>query len=80
MPYNTTQELPDLVRTELPDHAQEIWLEAYNNAWQEYKNPAERRGNETREEVSAKVAWAAVERKYHKDRNSGKWVEGVERP
>jgi cation transport regulator len=28
----------------------------------EYKNSSERRGNESREEVSHKVAWSAVEK------------------
>jgi cation transport regulator len=74
MPYSTLQQLPDTVRLELPEHAQHIWLEAYNNAWQEYKSPAEGRGHESREEVSAKVAWAAVEQKYHKDSVTGNWV------
>jgi cation transport regulator len=52
-------------------------LAAYNNAWEEYKDPKKRRGKESREQVSHKVAWSAVERVYHKN-EQGKWV-GVKR-
>ncbi len=75
MPYKTIEELPDLVRNVLPEHAQHIYLEAYNHAWEEYKSPKERRGTETREETAHKVAWAAVERKYRKNEKAGKWEE-----
>ena len=37
-----------------------IYLKAFNSAWDQYKEPEERRGNESREETSHKVAWAAV--------------------
>ncbi len=73
MPYKNVSDLPDSVKDNLPTHAQEIYLAAFNNAWAEYDQPQERRGNETREEVARKVAWAAVKKKYEKDENSGKW-------
>lgn len=66
MPYKTINDLPDSVQHVLPKHAQEIYLEAYNSAWEEYKNPEERRENTSREETSHKVAWAAVKQKYEK--------------
>ncbi len=75
MPYKNIEELPDPVRNVLPEHAQHIYLEAYNHAWEEYKNPKERRGAETREETAHKVAWAAVEQKYRKNEKTGKWEE-----
>ncbi len=74
MPYNKLEYLPERVKGNLPKHAQEIYKEAFNNAWDQYKEPKERRGNESRETTAHKVAWSAVEEKYHKDR-SGKWVE-----
>ncbi len=73
MPYKTIDDLPDSVRKNLPNHAQGIFLEAFNNAWDEYKNPEERRGNISREETAFKVAWSAVKKSYHKDKESGKW-------
>ncbi|MGZ7108563.1 MAG: ChaB family protein [Methanobacterium sp.] len=72
MPYDKNKDLPQEVKEHLPDHAQDIYREAFNSAWDQYKNPKERRGNESREAVSHKVAWSAVEKKYHKGK-SGKW-------
>jgi cation transport regulator len=66
MPYRTNQELPDSVKDNLPSHAQDIYREAFDGAWNEYWDPDKRRGNESREEVAHKVAWAAVKQKYEK--------------
>jgi cation transport regulator len=73
MPYDKLSELPDSVRDNLPKKAQEIYKEAYNSAWEQYKDPAERRGDASREETAHKVAWAAVKNKYEKDEQSGHW-------
>lgn len=73
MPYNRLKELPDNVRDNLPEHAQEIYMEAFNSAWQQYDQPEERRGDATREETAHKVAWSAVKRVYEKDDQTGKW-------
>ncbi len=72
MPYQSLSDLPDSVQSHLPKHAQEIYKEAYNHAWEEYANPDKRRGNESREEVSHKVAWAAVKKKY--EQQNERWV------
>lgn len=72
MPYNSKSELPDAVRNNLPEHALEIYMEAFNNAWDEYADPRERRSGDTREEVAHKVAWSAVKKKYEKKGN--RWV------
>ncbi|MBK9749599.1 MAG: ChaB family protein [Chloroflexi bacterium] len=73
MPYRTINDLPDSVRDNVPEHAQEIYLAAFNSAWEQYDQPSERRGDDTREETAHRVAWAAVKRKYQKDEKSGKW-------
>jgi cation transport regulator len=73
MPYDKISELPDSVKDNLPKHAQEIYKEAYNSAWDQYDDPEERRGDASREETAHKVAWAAVKKKYEKD--DGKWRE-----
>lgn len=67
MPYQTNADLPESVRHVLPAHAQDIYRAAFNNAWDEYKNPKDRRTEESREEVAHKVAWSAVKKKYHKE-------------
>lgn len=72
MPYRTIAELPDSVRENLPKHAQDIYLSAFNSAWSQYADPKKRRDNASREETAHKVAWAAVERKYEK-REDGRW-------
>lgn len=74
MPYHSIDELPKGVRDNLPEKAQEIFLQAYNHAFEEYKNPSSRKGNVSREEVSHKVAWAAVKKSYQKNKN-GIWVK-----
>lgn len=66
MPYNKISELPDPVKNALPKHAQEIYVAAFNNAWDKYRDPDERRGNAGREETAHKIAWSAVKRDYEK--------------
>lgn len=73
MPYQTKSDLPESVKNVLPDHAQEIYMEAYNNAWDQYDEPEERRGSSSREETAHRVAWSAVKNKYEKDEESGRW-------
>ena len=72
MPYKDISELPDSVRDNVPKHAQEIYKEAFNNAWDEYKDPDERRGDASREETAHKVAWSAVKHSYEKG-DDGRW-------
>lgn len=73
MPYDNLDDLPDGVKKSLPKHAQEIYLAAYNNAWDQYEDPEARRGSASREEVAHRVAWAAVKKEYKKDSKTGKW-------
>lgn len=72
MPYHNITDLPDGVQHVLPTHAQVIYKEAFNHAYEEYKDPQNRRGHADREAVSHKVAWAAVKRKYQKG-DDDKW-------
>jgi cation transport regulator len=64
MPYDKLSDLPDNVRNNLPEHAQEIYRAAYNSAEDEYGD----------EERAHRVAWSAVEGKYEKN-DQGNWVE-----
>ena len=66
MPYRTTDDLPPRVRDHLPAHAQEIFLEAYNSAYEEYADPHKRHSAASLEETANRIAWAAVKRKYVK--------------
>lgn len=73
MPYKNVNDLPERVRENLPKHAQEIYLEAFNNAWDQYAKPEERRGDASREETAHKVAWSAVKKVYEKNEKTGEW-------
>jgi cation transport regulator len=73
MPYKDISELPASVRNSLPVHAQEIYLAAFNNAWDEYREKEKRRDDADREETSHRVAWAAVKASYAKNEQTGKW-------
>jgi len=72
MPYDRNADLPESVRDPLPDGAQTIYRKAFNDAWDEYSDPEERRGSATREETAHRVAWAAVKKSYEK--KDGRWV------
>lgn len=72
MPYDSISALPESVTDNLPRHAQEIYKEAYNSAYAQYKDPRDRRGAASRQETAHKVAWSAVENVYRK--KDGKWV------
>ncbi|MGB4762030.1 MAG: putative cation transport regulator ChaB [Candidatus Saccharimonas sp.] len=72
MPFNSNADLPDSVQNVLPTHAQDIYREAFNNAYDEYKDPDDRRDDASREEVAHRVAWSAVKQKYEKG-NDDKW-------
>ncbi|WP_416067592.1 ChaB family protein [Rhizobium sp. ZK1] len=60
MPYIDNSDLPASVRASLPDHAQDIYRQAFNHAFDAYKD------DPRQEEVSHRIAWAAVKRSYVK--------------
>ncbi|WP_264357978.1 ChaB family protein [Methanosarcina mazei] len=62
------------MKDNLPGHGQDIYREAYNSAWEEYKDPSERKRDSSREETAHRVAWSAVKKKYEKN-SEGNWVE-----
>jgi len=62
MPYQQIQDLPDSVKNNLPQHAQEIFRAAFNSALEEYGE----------EESAFRVAWSAVKHDYEKS-DDGHW-------
>lgn len=59
---------------QLPQHAQEIYKKAHNNALKEYQDPDKRRdSDESPEEVAHKVGWSAVKNEYEK--KGDEWVK-----
>jgi len=67
VPYNHNFELPPSVRGRLPQHAQDIYREAFNHAYDAHA------GDPRQEEAAHRIAWAAVKRRYVKEGN--RWVE-----
>jgi cation transport regulator len=65
MPYRTNDDLPVSVRAHLPDHAQDIYREAFNHY-------AAHAGDVREEEAAHRIAWAAVKRSYVKA--GGSWI------
>lgn len=61
MPYRTNADLPATIRKRLPAHAQDIFREAFNNAWREYAST-----DRAQEAIAHRVAWAAVKKRYRK--------------
>jgi cation transport regulator len=68
LPYASNNDLPASLRRNLPEHAQDIFREAFNNAWRTYGAREPYR----REEIAYRVAWAAVKKSYRKVGNH--WV------
>ena len=70
MPYRINEDLPPRVRTHLPEHAQDIYREAFNHAY------AAHTGDPRQEEAAHRIAWAAVKRSYVKI--GDEWVPRAE--
>lgn len=68
MPYKAKQDLPTGVKNSLPQHAQDIYKEAYNSAWEEYDDL----DKDEREQRAHRVAWSAVKKQYERD-GGNKW-------
>lgn len=66
MPYRVNADLPPRVRSHLPEHAQDIYREAFNHA------NAAHAGELKREKRAHMIAWAAVKRSYVKANDE--WV------
>ena len=60
MPYSSNSDLPTSVRHHLPQHAQDIYREAFNHSF------ASHEGDSRQEEIAHRTAWAAVKRSYVK--------------
>ncbi|MXS86036.1 cation transport regulator ChaB [Nitrosomonas sp. HPC101] len=72
MPYKKNEDLPENVIHILSSHAQDIYRAAFNSAWKEHANPADRNEENSREETAHKLAWNAVKKPYRKE--GDKWT------
>jgi len=67
MPYGVNADLPPSVRSHLPEHAQDIFREAFNHAHAAHAH------DPRQEEAAFRIAWAAVKRAYEKV--GDEWLE-----
>lgn len=69
LPYASPDELPPEIREALPPEARDIFIEAFNSAW-------ESEGGD--EEAAMRIAWEAVNRAGFKKTEEGRWVKASE--
>lgn len=72
MTFNSNSELPERVQHRLPESAQDVFREAYNNALEHYSDSKRLKVGDTLEETCYKAAWAAVKEKFAQ--KSDKWI------
>lgn len=68
MTYKIIDKLPNGVKNSLPVHAQKIYKESFNSAFEQYSDES----HDERERHAHRVAWSAVKKTYERD-GSGKW-------
>lgn len=72
MPYQAKKICQTAYNTSYPPMPRRIYKEAFNSAWEQYKDKADRRDDASREETAHKVAWSAVKKEYAKGEDE-KW-------
>jgi cation transport regulator len=75
MPYDSKEELPESIRDSLPARAQESYREACNSAWEQYVDPEDHHGEQSREKTAHRVAWSVFKSAYEKEKEPGHWQE-----
>ena len=71
--YDTIEELPEEIRRHLPLEAQRIYLDAYNQAWEEHDRLRQHRQESlSPESLAEEIAWAAVQTRFYRGDN-GSW-------
>ena len=62
MQYETVKQLSSTIRSVLPEEAQEIYRQAYNQAWEEFDRDAHRGLNQ--QALAHQQAWGAVKKEF----------------
>jgi len=68
MPYKYPSNIPEGIKS-LPAEAQKTWIDIYNNAYEQYKDRAEREG------LASATAWAGLKKAGWKKDKEGNWVK-----
>lgn len=72
MIYTTVTDLPQTIRNELPEHAQEIYRAAYNLTVEEHRASGQNPDEGELHETADQAAWMRVQMEYDRD-DSGEW-------
>jgi cation transport regulator len=70
MRYKSRSELPPTIRDVLPERAQELYLVAYQKAWDAYEQG---QGYLSRDVMAHQQGWTAMQHAYKQDQGTGKW-------
>jgi cation transport regulator len=76
--YTETSQLPVTIRETLPAQAQQIYMDAYNEAWE--LQPAGGHHGLSPESIAHQIAWDALNQEYVHDVKRGKWYRKDEVP
>ena len=68
MPYKYPDNIPEGIK-DLPVEAQKTWIDIYNNAYEQYKDRADREG------LANATAWAGLKKAGWKKDKEGNWVK-----
>lgn len=69
MSYNRIDELPNKIRFNLPKNAQEIFMRAFNSAWEQNKKIEKNKSLDSIEKIANMEALSAVKKNYDIDIN-----------
>jgi len=68
MPYKYPSNIPEGIKS-LPAEAQKTWIDIYNNAYEQYKDRADREG------LANATAWAGLKKAGWKKDKEGNWIK-----
>jgi cation transport regulator len=77
MRYENRSDLPRTIRDVLPEPGQDIYLRAYQKAWDMY---TEGQGYLSRDVMAHQQGWTALQHEYVQDQGTGKWRRIGEAP
>jgi cation transport regulator len=70
MRYENKSDLPPTIRDVLPERAQELYLAAYQRAWDAYEQG---QGYLSRDVMAHQQGWTAMRHEYTQDQGTGEW-------
>jgi cation transport regulator ChaB len=76
--YESIEDLPPSLRSALPEEAQEVYLKAYQDSWDDYEG--HEGGDLSRAAVAHRDGWNVMSQQYVKHASSGKWYPADELP